>query len=128
MAQMSDYLENALANHVFRSTTMASPGLVYIALFSTDPGEDNSGTELAGNGYTRKQITFTVPSNGMISNNIEVSFPVASSDWNQATHIGILDDSVGGNLLMSKILTTPVTVLSGNNLRLAVGDLDLTFA
>ncbi len=34
MSDMSNYLEDALANHVFRNTSLTSPTTVYVALFT----------------------------------------------------------------------------------------------
>ena len=128
MAQMSDYLENKLIDHVFRNFTFPTPGTVYIALYSTDPTDADSGTELTGDGYARKSVTIGAATNGTASNSADVLFDTATSDWTAVTHIGIRDEGVGGNLLMHKILGAPVSVLDTNNFRIPVGDLEITFA
>ncbi|MCK5848972.1 MAG: hypothetical protein KAH01_07250 [Caldisericia bacterium] len=128
MAQMSDYLEENLMNHVFRNTNYAPPGTVYLSLFSTDPTDADVGTEIAGNGYARKDVSFIAPVDGVSSNDPEIIFPAATADWDTITHIGLRDASTAGNLLMHQALTTPVAVLTGNNFRIPVNQLVLTFA
>ncbi len=128
MAQMSDYLENMLVDHVFRNTTFPTPGTVYVALYSIDPTDADNGTELTGNGYARKEIVMGAATNGTSTNTADVLFDTASGDWTTVTHIGIRDAATTGNLLMHKILASSVTVTSGNNFRITAGDLELTFA
>ena len=128
MAQMSDYLEDQLMGHVFKNTTFPTPGSVYVALYSVDPTDADNGTELTGGGYARKEITFGAVSNGTASNSADVLFDTATIDWTTVSHVGIRDALTAGNLLMHKILVTPVTVTSGNNFRITTGDFEITFA
>lgn len=131
MAQMSDYLENALINHVLRNTPFATPGIVHVALFSSDPTDAGSGTELSSGtspGYARTVATFGAPVNGVASNSAEVLFPAATGDWVTVTHMAIFDEASGGNMLMHKALPSSVTVLNTNNFRIPIGDLEVTFA
>ena len=48
MAAASDYLEAALLDATLRATSYTSPSTVYLALYTSDPGDDNSGTECSG--------------------------------------------------------------------------------
>jgi len=128
MAQMSNYLKQALIDHTFRAVQMATPGQVYVALYSDDPTSADTGTELLGSGYARQEAIMGVAVDGISTNTFEILFPAATADWVTITHIGIRSEATGGNLLMSKALTTPVTVLTTNNFRIPVGDLEITFA
>ena len=131
MAQMSDYLENKLVDHVFRNTTFTTPGVIHLALFNTDPLDDASGTELTdalSPAYVRITISMGAPANGVSINDSELLFPAATGDWELITHVAIFDESTGGNMLMHKALTSPVAVLNTNNFRIPIGDLELTFA
>ncbi len=131
MAQMSDYLENKLIDHVFRNTAFTTPGVIHVALFSTDPTDAGTGTELADGtspGYARKTVTMGAPTDGVSTNTNEVLFDAATGDWVTVTHIAIFDEATAGNMLMHKALTSPVSVLSGNNFRIPIGDLEITFA
>lgn len=99
MSQLSDYLENALLNAVLRNTPYISPAKVYVALFTSDPADVGSGTEVTGGDYARQEVDFTAPVDGQVSNSNEVLFPIAMANWGTITHIGLYDDQSGGNLL-----------------------------
>ena len=131
MAQMSDYLESKLIDHVFRNIPYTTPGVVHVALYSTDPTDSDIGTELEGTGspgYARKIVSIGADTDGIASNDLEVLFDAASGNWVGATHVGVRDEATGGNLLMHKALGSTISVLSGNNFRIPVGDLEITFA
>lgn len=127
MAQMSDFLENKLIDHVFRNTTYAQAGTLYVALYSTDPTDADTGTELSGSGYARQTVSFVAPSGGTTSNDADIVFPAATADWVTVTHVGIRDASTGGNLIMHKALDSAVDVLNTNNFRIPAGQFILTF-
>ncbi len=120
MAQMSDYLQNQLINGVFRNITYLPAADLYVALYSTDPTEADTGTELTGSGYARIIVTFDAPAigSGTSQNTDDITFPTATADWVEITHIGIRDATGGGNLLAFQALSTPVTVLNTNNFRI----------
>lgn len=50
MSQLSNYLENKLIDHVLRNTAYTPPATVYLALYTTDPTDADSGTEVSGGG------------------------------------------------------------------------------
>ena len=54
---MSNYLENALINATLRDTTYTSPATVYVSLWTTDPTDAGSGTEVSGGSYARTAVT-----------------------------------------------------------------------
>ncbi|MGY0692990.1 phage tail fiber protein [Virgibacillus sp. FSP13] len=68
-------------------------GTVYLALFTSDPGEDGTGTEVSGGGYKRQVINFGAPSGGQITNSAEVRFPIATASYGTITHVGVYDDT-----------------------------------
>lgn len=126
MAEMSNYLENAMINAVLRNTTYTSPATVYVALFTTDPTDANTGTEVSGNAYQRTAVTFGAPSNGVSTNSGAVTFPTATGSWGTVTHIGIMDASTSGNLLFHTALDTSKTITSGDIFTISTGNLSVT--
>lgn len=126
MAEMSNYLENAMINAVLRNTTYTSPATVYVALFTTDPTDANTGTEVSGNAYQRTAVTFGAPSNGVSTNSGAVTFPTATGSWGTVTHIGIMDASTSGNLLFHTPLDTSKTITSGDIFTISTGNLSVT--
>src|SRR5688572_11335183 len=107
MSAMSDYLEDALLNEVFRATAFAAPAAVYVGLFTAPPSDAGGGTEVAGGSYARQAVPFGAPSpSGTIKNSGDVTFPTASADWGTITHFAIFDAAVAGNMLVWGALTS----------------------
>jgi hypothetical protein len=126
MAEMSNYLENALINATLRNTSYTSPATVYVGLYTTDPGEGNTGTEVSGGSYARTAVTFGAPSNGVSTNSGSVTFPTATGTWGTITHIGILDASTSGNLLYYTALDASKAIASGDVFTISTGNLSVT--
>jgi hypothetical protein len=128
MAEMSNYLENALINATLRNTSYTSPTTVYLGLYTSDPTDADSGTEVTGNAYARQAITFGAPSNGVTTNTAAIEFPQATGSWGTVTHIGIEDALTGGNLLYHSPLDASKTIETGDVFRVAIGSLSVTLA
>jgi hypothetical protein len=126
MAEMSNYLENALVNATLRNTSYTSPTTVYVALYTTDPTDADTGTEVSGNGYARQSVAFSAPSNGATSNSSAVEFPQATGSWGTVAYIGLRDASSGGNLLYHTALDASKTIATGDVFRIAIGSLSVT--
>jgi hypothetical protein len=128
MAEMSNYLENALINGTLRATTYTAPTTVYVGLYTSDPTDANTGTEVSGGSYVRTAVTFGAPSDGVTTNSAAVEFPQATADWGVVGWIGILDASTSGNLLYHSPLDVAKTISSGDVLRISIGALSVTLA
>jgi hypothetical protein len=126
MAEMSNYLENALINATLRNTSYTSPAAVYVGLYTSDPGEGNTGTEVSGGSYARTAVTFGAPSNGVSTNSASVTFPTATGTWGTVTHVGILDASTSGNLLYYTALDASKSIASGDVFTISTGNLSVT--
>ena len=128
MAEMSNYLENALVNATLRNTSYTSPTTVYLALYTSDPTDADSGTEVSGGSYARQSITFGAPSNGASTNSAAIEFPQSTGSWGTITHVGIRDDLTTGNLLYHTALDVSKTIASGDIFKIAIGSLSVTLA
>lgn len=128
MAEFSNYLENALINAVLRNTSYTSPTTVYVGLFTNDPTDADTGTEVTGGSYARTLVTFGAPSNGVSTNSADVTFPTATANWGEVTHVGIYDASSAGNLLFHTGLDTAKTIDSGDIFKITSGNLSVTLA
>jgi hypothetical protein len=157
MSSASNHLEDKLLDHVLRYSTApyVAPSTVYVALFA-DSGSAasaalESGTSATGSGnsnwghfeinnasYARQSVTFAAAgasTTGTISTNSTVSFPVASANYetagttgNTVTHIALMDDSTGGDVLFYGTLTTSKTVSSGDQFTVSSGNLSISLA
>jgi hypothetical protein len=56
MAEMSNFLENALINATLRNTTYTSVATVYVSLWTSDPTDAGSGTEVSGGSMLEQQL------------------------------------------------------------------------
>ena len=122
----TDYLENAILNHVFRGVVYTPPATLYLALFSNATTEGGGGTEITGNAYARQVITFAAPSGGSTTNSNTVTFPIATPAGYNPTHGAFFDAVSGGNMLRQAGLTNPQAVAAGNNLSFPPGSILLT--
>lgn len=125
---MSNFLENALINATLRATTYTSPATVYVSLWTTDPTDAGSGTEVSGGSYARTSVTFGAPSNGVTTNSAAVEFPQATASWGTVAYFGINDASTGGNLLYHSPVTTSKTIDTGDIFKFASGAISVTLA
>lgn len=128
MSAISNYLENALINAVLRNTAYTSPTTVYVALYTSDPTDADTGTEVSGGGYARQAVTFAAPSDGATSNTADITFPEATASWGTVTHVGIRDAATAGNLLFHAALTVSKAIAAGDQLIIKAGDLDVSLA
>jgi hypothetical protein len=128
MSEMSNYLENALINVTLRATAYTAPTTVYVALFTSDPTDAGTGTEVSGGAYARTAVTFAAPSNGVTTNSADVTFPTCTLAWGIVTHIGIYDALTSGNLLYHTPLDASKTVDTGDIFKISSGSLSVTLA
>jgi hypothetical protein len=123
MAELSNYLENKLLDHVLRNVSYNSPTTAYVGLYTSNPDEDNSGTEVSGGSYARQVLSVSAASGGIVTSSADVTFPQATASWGTISHIGILDALTSGNLLMYTALTTSKTIDEGDILKISTGSL-----
>jgi hypothetical protein len=128
MAEMSNYLETALINGTLRGTTYTAPTTVYVGLYTSDPTDADTGTEVSGGSYARQAVTFGAPSNGVSTNTAAIEFPQATGTWGTVGWIGIEDALSGGNLLYHTALDASKTIATGDIFKIAIGSLSVTLA
>lgn len=128
MSALSNYAENELLDHLLGTGAFTSPSTVYLALFTSDPTDAGSGTEVSGSGYARQACAFGAASGGTASNTAEETFTASGGNFGTITHVGIFDAATSGNLLLHGALATSRTVNDGESLVFAIGSIDVTLA
>jgi hypothetical protein len=145
MSEFSDYTETNILNTTLKGIAFPQPTNIYIALYTTDPTDANSGSEVvdgtsAGlwSGYTRMNADSATTgiatgwssiTDGVISNAQVITFPANASAGDViVTHIGILDAVTGGSLLYHTPLTTNKTVQSSDVLSFDIAAITVTVA
>ncbi len=127
---MSNFLENALLNATLNATTYTAPATVYVSLWTSDPTDAGSGTEVSGGSYARTAVSFATASgtSGNVLNDADVTFPTATASWGVVGWIGINDAATSGNLLYHTALDTSKTIDSGDIFKISTGNLSVTLA
>ena len=121
----SNYLETKVLDHVFGGTAYTAASTLYLALHTSNPDEDDSGTEVSGGGYARQTVAFTTSGN-TTSNTAAVEYDTATANYGTVTHVGVYDASTAGNLLAYAALSSSKTIETGDVFRVPAGDLDIT--
>jgi hypothetical protein len=128
-AQASDYLENLIVDHLFRTRTFTKPSALWVALFTAAPTDAGGGTEVTGGSYARVNLApldtnwnatqggtsgNSSGTGGQTSNAVAITFAAPTANWGTVTHFGLYDASTAGNLLIWDALTTAKTINSGD--------------
>lgn len=95
-----------------------------VALYTSNPGPANTGTEVTGGSYTREAVTFT-KTGSQLTNSGEVRFDVPTAT---VTHYGIFDALTLGNLLCYGTLASTKVVVSGDEIVFPIGSIVINFA
>jgi hypothetical protein len=128
MAEISNYLENALINGTLRGTTFTAPAAVYVSLHTADPTDAGSGTEVSGGSYVRQAATFGAPSNGVSTTTSDITYPQATASYGTVGFVGIWDAETSGNMLYHTALDISKAIDTGDIFKIASGSLTVTLA
>jgi len=115
---LSNYAEEKIAHVLLRGVAFTSPGEVFLALFTSDPGEAGAGSETSYTNYTRVSCgnvpasAFTaIDANGMTQNANTVVFPaVGGVSSVTISHWALFDAATLGNMLLYGPLTASKTL------------------
>lgn len=123
----SNTFETRVLTWVFTSSSATRPTAWYMALFTSNPADDASGTEVStsGTAYARQSATFTI-SGDTASNSAAIEFPTATASFGTVSHVGVFDASTGGNLIAYAALSSSKAIDTGDVFRIPSGDFDVT--
>ena len=129
MSALSDYAENKVLDAIGANATFTTPSAVYLGLSTASFNDDGSGTEISGNNYARVAVSFGSAASGTMSNDAAIEFAAATgSGFGTVSHWGLFDAASSGNLLVHGSFSASKAIASGDVLKIAVGDLDITAA
>jgi hypothetical protein len=130
MTNATDYLENQIIDHLFRTNTFGKLTNVFFALFTAAPTDAaGSGTEVTGGSYARVQVACnnnsfnatqggtsgaSTGAGGGTTNAAAITFPAPSANWGTVSHYGVFDALSGGNMLIWGALNSPKTINGGD--------------
>lgn len=131
----TNYLENNLIDHIFRTNSYSKPSALYIALYTATPTDAGGGTEVAMTGYARVQRNpldanwaATSGTDGTTKNSAVLDFGTWTAGGPvTVTGFAILDGSgVGANMLFWGDLTTSKTIQNGDAMQIPANNLTVT--
>lgn len=97
MAGKSDYLESKTLRHVYGITAMSVPATVTVHLYTATPSDAGGGTEVTGGSYVPVEVdndgTTWTEGSGILSNLIDIEFPLATAPWGTAVAFAVKDGS-----------------------------------
>ena len=126
MGVLSTYVGNKMLDHILKTTPYTQPTNIYIALFDGDP--EGAGTECTGATYARVIANgWTNAAARALSNEAKLEFAEAGNDWANVNYVAAYDAITGGNLL-GKDDISQITVNEGDNLYIAIGDIDVSLS
>lgn len=138
MANLSNYLEEALLNHVLKNSAYSSPAAVYAGLVNdsavdTDMEAGTLTNEITAYTGNRKAITWG--SISQVSDKATVATATVALEFEDmpavtTKYVIICDGATkgAGNILIYAPLTTPRTTSAGDTLRIPIGDLTVDLA
>jgi hypothetical protein len=145
MAAMSDFLEDELVKHIFRTGSFTKPTVLAFALLTTAAVDADTGTFTSGTGvevanagaYARQDRppldanwTATAGGDGQTDNAAAITFPQATAGWGTVAACAICDSATfdAGNMLLHGVVTTPKSVDNGDTAEFAIGAVTVTLA
>lgn len=125
MSEKSNFWETQMLNLMFLTYDP-----VHVALFTTDPGEDASGTEVTGGSYARKSVAASVfvVLTGSAANNANIEFTEATANWGTISHAAIFTSASGGDMLYYSPLEASIAINTAEVFRINSGSLVITEA
>lgn len=109
---ISTYLGQQLLYHFLGNIHFYPNSPLYLALYNDDPTKNNTGTEVSGGSYARRECPLFTVSGGSAISTAEIKFPFATVSWGTVTHMGIVDtpSPFTTNLLFYGSLSTSLTI------------------
>lgn len=104
MSALSNDIEQALLNHMFRNIAFTSPTTAYVALYTSDPTDANTGAEVADSAYARQAAAFDAPvvsgAGYQVANSGTIQFPAIADAEVTVTHFAAFTAATGGTMMM----------------------------
>jgi hypothetical protein len=146
MSEMSDYLEGALVDHIFRNISFAKPTVLAFALLTTAADDANTGVFTAAtpgvevanaSGYSRvahnpstSNWTAVSAGDGQTDNGSAITYTQATGSWGTVTAMAICSATAynTGNMLFHSTVTTSRAIDNGDTAEFATGAVTVTLA
>ena len=121
----TNYLRDALLDHVLRNTAYTSPTTIYLALYTTATDADAGGTEMTGGtpAYARVAVAWDAAVDGDTASSAAES---VNCSGGTVVAVALHDHVSAGDMLFHENLAASVATSDGDTLDWSAGDLTLT--
>ena len=143
MSEMSNFLENELIKHLFRTGSFTKPTVMAIALLTTPANDANTGQFTAGVGvevanagaYARIDVppldanwAATSGTDGKTSNINAVTFTQATANWGTVQGMALVSSATydSGDMYFHSAVDTSRTIDNGDTAEFAAGAITVT--
>jgi len=116
MGDFTTYMADKVLAEVFNGVAPNYPTTFYVGLWTAPIDDFSDGTadgEVSGAGYERVALDvadWKPVSNGVVSNNVLLQYPMAAENWGMLTHVGLCDSATGGEMLAHTVLVPELMV------------------
>ena len=127
MADMSNVLEVDLLNSTLNGAAFTPVDNPYVSLWTSDPTDAETGTEVSGGSYARVASSFPTATTNTVATDADVTFAEVTSTWGTVGWIGLHSASTGtGNMIYHTALDAAKTIDTGDVFKITVGNLTVT--
>jgi len=117
-------------NFFARNQSVTQPTQLYLALYSTNPTDADTGTEASYDGYQRQAVTFTAPQltggTAVIQNSAQIQFGVVPTSSGTIAYAGLKTASTGGDLIYYGALAATYQLNQGVQPIVPIGNLTIS--
>ena len=142
---MSDFLEDELVKHIFRTGSFTKPTVLAFALLTTAAVDGDTGTFTSGTGvevtnanaYARQDRppldanwTATAGGDGETDNAAAITYPQATGSWGTVAAAAICSSTThdSGDMYLHGTVTTSKAIDNGDTAEFATGAVTVTLA
>ncbi len=132
MSGLVSIYENQLLDNLTGKAAAAIPVAAFLALFTSDPTDAGLVvSEITEVDYERIDISSHFPSasgvDGKVTNTSDIAIDVATTNWPEVTHIGVMASSVKttADMISSDSLDFPITIVIGHAFIFRAGTLSI---
>lgn len=125
---MSNDLANKLIKGTLSNTPYVPPVKAFLALYTSDPTKDDTGSEVGEASYSRQEITMGEPVDGVAKNTAEIEWNGALTSWGTVGWVGIRDAATEGNLMFFTALDEAKDIGVGDQFKITANSLTVTLS
>ena len=127
MADMSNVLELALLNSTLNGAAFTPVNDPYISLWTSNPTDAETGTEVSGGSYARVTSAFPNATTNTVQTSSDITSPAATATWGTVGWIGLHSAPTGtGNMIYHTALDAAKTIDDGDVFKITAGNLSVT--